>query len=610
MPGRDVSMEIISNKAGAPYNFVPLNDTVISGEKVPDGDRYYDNEDRITGYISYELETLTPLFIGKGSDNTDQTDQTDQKVTREFFSPAGKVRIPGSSLRGMIRTMVEIVSWGKFGATDKDRKLYFRAVGEKGSLGKHYRKVMLDENDHCFPRIKAGLLIQIFTDKYIISPSANIYRVQFDIENRKAAKSDIALQEFDFKKIYFIPAIPKTHTHFRLDKATGKKKPFLLKYAEVTEVSESEMNGYKEGFLISSGNLGIKKHMHWIIDLPDFSKQIPIDAKVIDDYRKDVSRDDKSDLFRRLDKDPGGVPCFYITDTSGKVFSFGFTGMFRLAYDLTIGDHIIPQQLLDDNLADITENVFGTASMSNIIASRVFFEDAVLISEKQYDSEVFLNLLSPKPTTFQHYLEQEKNVSKKELKHWNHTGAKIRGYKLYWHKNIDLHDKTENKKLGQKIRPIKHGTFKGKIRFENLTKIELGTLLFALDLPSGLHHKLGMGKPCGFGSVKISPRLFVSNRKERYRRLFENSGWYLAEKEEKDKEKYKQEFQKYILEQLKLNKESLWDIDRMKELSAMLNYSNIKLYNWLKNYMPLKRFEDRLVLPLATEVANPTEKQR
>ena len=47
---------------------------------------------------------------------------------------------------------------------------------------------------------------------------------------------------------------------------------------------------------------------------------------------------------------------------------------------------------------------------------------------------VYLKILSnPKPTTFQHYLEQKSNAPN-QLNHWNCKEAKIRGYKLYWHR--------------------------------------------------------------------------------------------------------------------------------------------------------------------------------
>ena len=58
---------------------------------------------------------------------------------------------------------------------------------------------------------------------------------------------------------------------------------------------------------------------------------------------------------------------------------------------------------------------------------------------------------------------------------------------------------------------VKTGTrFFLEIDVTNLSRVELGALLFLLTLPPGHHHRLGGGKPLGFGSVRLEiadPRL-------------------------------------------------------------------------------------------------------
>ncbi len=52
---------------------------------------------------------------------------------------------------------------------------------------------------------------------------------------------------------------------------------------------------------------------------------------------------------------------------------------------------------------------------------------------------------------------------------------------------------------------VKSGTrFGFDIHVANLTKVELGALLFLLQLPEGHYHRFGGGKPLGFGSVRLS----------------------------------------------------------------------------------------------------------
>ena len=93
---------------------------------------------------------------------------------------------------------------------------------------------------------------------------------------------------------------------------------------------------------------------------------------------------------------------------------------------------------------------------------------------------------------------------------------KLRGRKVYLHhKNFQQSNATTSGKAEPKTKRnrtitkhVKPGTkFSTHIRFDNLTGFELGALLYLLNLPDELHHRLGMGKPLGFGSVRISADL-------------------------------------------------------------------------------------------------------
>ncbi len=118
------------------------------------------------------------------------------------------------------------------------------------------------------------------------------------------------------------------------------------------------------------------------------------------------------------------------------------------------------------------------------------------------------------------------------------------------------------------IEPIMTGTFTGKIRFENLTDIELGSLLFALDLPKGCAHKIGMGKPLGLGSVRITPHLYLSSRghdNTRYQNFSNEWGNHPAEENTK-MTSFKKRFEEYILKKIGADDMNrLWEHDRFKE---------------------------------------------
>jgi len=612
------------SKAHAPYNFITLNNKVVQGQERPDFDSYYKQDkdnglQRYNGYLDCRLETITPLYIrdtytmeelkAKESDNK----EIDNKDNPEFFSPTGKPSIPGSSLRGMIRTLVEIMSWGKFGFYDKDQKLFFRAVADTTAIGNYYRKLMLNQKENYFPNFRAGILKKINNDDYRIYPSKTInetqmYRVNFDNRTRRIADSDIKLEEFSFSNIYFKPTTPEDHTHYDF-----RRQPYKLKYALVTEISTEPLEGYVEGIIISSGNFANKKHYHWIINMPESTDSYINATSAVKQYDKDENRDERVNLLRYLDNNPDGVPCFYITtETGDKVF--GHTGLFRIPYLYNIDDHI-STELKNEEIVDIPEAIFGKTSKDIAFASRVFFEDAALESGQ---NDVYLSeqpmipkiLSTPKPTTFQHYLEQDPNSGKQNLNHWNTKEANIRGNKLYWHQkalNWQFDGDVEKyKKLLTSIRPVKpHTKFKFKIRFENLSEVELGSILYALDLPEGHYHKLGMGKPLGLGSVKMTPKLFLIDRENRYSKLLNDENWNLGIKEVEMQE-FKDAFETYILKNINENK-PLWELDRMKQLKTMLDWSNTNINGWHKKteYMsiePYNEFKTRDVLQKPTEI--------
>ncbi|MBE3571264.1 MAG: TIGR03986 family CRISPR-associated RAMP protein, partial [Bacillales bacterium] len=535
----DINADVKAAKA--PYNFVPLNHCVVETQQAPDFDKYHN--DRYTGHIDLEIETLTPLYIR----NTNEKGESDP----DFFNINGQYKIPGSSLRGMIRTLVEIVSFGKFHYYD-DERLYYRGLADILSLRKHYQEKINKE-------VRAGYL------------------------NYDSSK----------KQFYIIP-VQKTDSNNQLG---------YEKINDTTKEFDYEMQD-DECWIVWSGKMGNTKKHNWRIYPPDIDKEkIYISNKDIDYYKKDLNRNIPIDilksakekyLFKNNDHNndhkikkirfENGVPIFfvkYIDFNNEERIAFGHTRYFRLPYEKTIGDHI-PKNLKNTDTTDFAEAIFGKEDKW---ASRVFFEDADLLDnhENAFLPKTSPKILSePKPTTFQHYLEQPENVNRNNLKHWD-DDTNIRGYKIYWHRKTSSDSNNpyswnEGKvilddKQHTVIRPVKENKkFKGRIRFENLSKEELGALLFVLYLPENCHHKLGMGKPLGLGSVKIRPKVFIIDKKESYRKLFndEQNVFFISLKEIENPNYFKTAFEDFILKKIsnsdKSNATKLWDTPRLKEL--------------------------------------------
>lgn len=625
--------EIERKSAKAPYNFVQLPHKIVPAPDLKDEffGRFYDYDKcgrkRYTGYIDLSIKTLTPLYIRREKDESD------------FFRAGNSVRIPGSSLRGMTRTLLEIVSYSRFKFYD-DQRFFYRAVADTSALGKAYRNFFVGEDG--IYKFKAGLLKEK-KGKYFIYPSktlkgTQIYRVENELISKKLADFDRYRDVYRIEKVCFKPAEIREHKHSNNTR---------LNYAKIDcfcEESKKELCPVKSdakccvmGYLIITGPLGKKKHMQWVINEEDGNIKKEVPKEVIENYRQDKNRGEGYDVLAKLAEE-GKVPVFYLCDEKGEVVYIGHTGFFRINYRYTVSDHI-PEYVLDNNdvAIDFAEAIFGKESK---FASRVFFEDAEIVGEE----DAFLpetspkRLALPKPTAFQHYLEQPcgAKTSKKDLKTWNDKNAFIRGYKLYWHRKVpdfpegklgEYSWNTGEKRYGNGdtiIKPIKSGKcFKGRIRFENLLEEELGALLFVLDLPEGCAHKLGMGKPLGLGSVSIKPELFLIDRKKRYKKLFENGRWNLGEEKAdiKDMEKFKKAFENYILQHIDSEVDSeaiskLWDIERLKQLKLMLSFKSFNSSEkGLENtrYMLIgcrgnkclvdgNEFKERFVLPKPDEV--------
>ncbi len=552
---------------------------------------------RNNGWIDVEIEAITPLYIRGTLTESEVKQQADIKEVEQdldskdkprdsknkpdFFAPVKRISIPGSSLRGMTRNMVEIVSFGKFEFFE-DRRLYYRGLADQSNLREEYQSKMSS-----FDRQKRRAQYNF---------SVGVLRKSTNPKENKGLHFEIKSSGDRFDRIL------KSEAKSRVERNGEKYEEFKF---------------YRLGkdFLVVSGNMPNKKY-DWLIYYPhDDAEIIAIDTEDIRNYEQDRTRGKRVTDMRMLDKARKGeeVPCFFVRwkekdkkedEKDKNRVSFGHTGMFRLAYEKTIDDHIKQEE--DKDKIDFAEAIFGNEKTHS---GRVFFEDAFLIDgqgDPQLEARSPKILSSPKPTTFQQYLVQN-STEKKELNHYN-SNSSIRGYKCYWHKSGEDEKWVQTDKLIEKndkqytsIQPVKPGTrFHGRIRFENLSNEELGALLFALDLPKGCGHKLGMGKPLGLGSISVTPTLYLSDVKKRYREFF--AEWYNDVPMSNELDEKKQVFERYVLGQLGESKlDRLWETDRLHELLVMLRYDlgkNLEK-NGKNRYFTIEKneFKDRHILP-------------
>jgi len=533
----------------APYNFVPLPEKVycveegieVGGEKVKPWERHDEFIPGANhGWIDMEIRTLTPLFI-RGAvtkDNRGRWDSRDTRVSPEpFLTADGKPAIPGSSLRGMVRTLVEILSFAKIQPVN-DQKPFFRTVSDD-RIGKEYRARVLRGGQK-----PTGGFLRRQGDSWSIAP-CGVVRVSRDVLSSAGMRFSGG-------------------PNYTPDWRYQHKDCWVRKSSESDEVEEIKFDnlkrdGWIRGRLVLTGNAPNKTREFVFLDEDPASSRIRIPEEIWERFHDDQITQWQERAFPANKPATGcrriagglcdGELVFFLQDDSqktednpdGLVF-LGRAQMFRFPYDLSPAE-LVPDPIRNAGL-DLAEAMFGRVGKDKkAIKGRVFFEDAVASDggPRRLEEVIVPRVLSsPKVTTFQHYLTQDGTKGKDELTTYL-TGDQttIRGHKLYWHrwdsnqglaqvKESQQHEQlledlsSQNPRDSQHtiIRPVKAGViFKGRIRFENLTDLELGALLSALQLPEGCAHRLGMGKPLGLGSVQITARLHLIDRSRRY------TGW-------------------------------------------------------------------------------------
>lgn len=615
-----------ARRALAPYNFVELPERIARVSPVPENlwerfpqalpplqDRFDGN--RHSGWIDCCITTASPVYVRAALTAQQATEGKKAKDLSEFFyvqEPDQPV-IPGSTLRGMFRALIEIVSYSKVSDVT-DAKLIYRAVGDTTSHGERYRdRVMTDHKDKQYtPRVLGGHIIRRGSDWYI-QPACEVNGTTFAVLKQPARETFY----FDNLKKR-LACLEHCHNAYRVYVKVGPyqfqdvRGGFIsVRQALAYDPSPVPKTGWVEGTLALSGPMASKRSEAVIFVPGPASDALRLSDDQIADYREQISKEQK-----KLLGDNGalndGQPVFYTLNDDGTVEFFGHCRMLRLPYPKSPRD-FVPEELRREAEIDLTEAIFGFTRQTpsrqvNAYAGRLSFSDARLLPDQQ---DIWLLphrpitpriLGTPKPTSFQHYLVQtqpnrfqvgrdRRGHPKFETRLADYTDANtvIRGHKLYWHKgavtldDIELQQDPQGKakdKVMTAIRPVRVDVkFNFRIRFDNLSDVELGVLLWVLQIAADERYRLsvGMGKPLGLGAVKIESDLKLIDREARYTTLFDADNWAEGIKDEKTTTDVRQRavpaFERFVLAQLNQpSARRLDELERIRQLLAMLSW--------------------------------------
>lgn len=492
----------------APYNFVPLENRAFYPSWANHISQDIPFEDGVSGSIEYTIEAETPIFVRNG--------YTDRKDSDTKFSqtPNGQYFIPGTSIKGEIRNVLEILSFGKMTQV-QDARFGIRDLSNNPE-GRFYRQKI--QNVHCGWLYKR--LAKDGSEEYLINDCGTPGRIAPEVIdehygtalaafgqnlalNRQYADNDdeeklrsaynkyenilnISLESQDIEKRLSgtFSTVPDNYNRIIADFSSNGKKGCIVVTGQPSRREPERRRGKYYEFVFFESNTNEK-----------------VESQIIDDFITIHKNNyDYKNIWKRYLNEGKRVPVFFMRRNGnlGPIDAIGLAYMFRIPTANFIKG-AIPIELQSNRRKDLAECIFGTAKESlKQLKGRVNISHAFACGTPNKCGIVTTVLGSPKPSYGPLYASSGT---------WNDANAQIKGRKRYPVRTTLLPPNEGTDSQTCKFIPLDQGTsFKGRITFHNLKECELGALIAALTFNGhpDCCHSIGEAKPLGYGKVKIS----------------------------------------------------------------------------------------------------------
>ena len=575
------------NKFVNPYAFISL--VGKCNKESFDIRKFYENNNLLTGWLDCTIETKTLTFIPNTSNDEAfyKNGNDENKKSYDFFSYEDlssrsdlkniyqEPVIPGSEIRGVIRSAYEALTNSCLSSIDETSVLHKRNNNPK----------------------KPGILKKIGNEWKLFSAEKVMLKY-------KSCDSD-PVKIFDISKYN-----EGQKVYITKSKDKYKNKGFMP--YTVTQISNEKFDKSLEGYFHKGEDFGKKKH----------HESVFIERSIIKVIEKDVVNRLKNVV--EIYQNNGLYNHYMIDGKNNSIYLVYYSDDYEYLSPACITREVFKNRLnnIIEKQGDFgpckstkhiceTCRVFGMVGSEKSLASRVRFSNAIVNkknSEKDYYNDIIIlsELASPKISATEFYLEKPDDSVL-----WNYDYAyaafgknkliekyypKINGRKFYWHLKPSI-DKSyytfEEKNINDKwndrnvvVRPLKPDiSFTTKIYFDKITEEELIKLISILNLKISKNddnencHKIGMGKPIGFGSIKID----VSKINFRTISISDDTIKYKINK--KTSEDYSSEIDK-ILNSDKENVKELLKITDFKNRPQNVRYpvaedeGSYEVYNW------------------------------
>ena len=519
-----------------PYSFVPFSYKINEeGHKKTKQDQYLSESDKyVSGWLDIDIHIKTPLIIPDGAHPTyykliQDGDSKRKILSNETFTPRDTreknnahvcysfqklpnsegvldYAIPGSELRGAVRSAYESVTDSCFPFLLKDRQRISQRVPVFGAL---HRRGLL-----CFE----GGKWKLYSAKTVGTDEVKIQRSERMVPKPgRTIKEDV----FTLLKVSGGTLTEKTGSF-------SKANNGVVQYNIPVDISKTYHVAYLQK------NELIKE---WSNNEPYENMCSVLDRDSVIGNNNHPNQGPNRDLKAALDKEREGknhgygVPVYYFYvipdgsdgDGNDKLVYLSNSAIGRIAQRRKWND-IIGDYKPCDGKGELCPAclLFGTKEGEGL-KGRVRFTDAFSDDELEIEKHCLGILGGPRPSAFEYYLNRPFD----KATYWNFDfygvkttrGDKVvteykhlekatpRGRKFYWHSQAQNEATPSN--LNSTMNSISKGTFHSKVFFDGITNEQLNDLMWVITMgdnskDSSLQYKLGHAKPLGYGSCKLT----------------------------------------------------------------------------------------------------------
>lgn len=489
----------------APYNFVPLNKEVFYpswADKVSHDLPFSDGE---SGEIDITITAKSPIFI---KDNLNK---------EEFCQHNGQYYIPSSSVKGMIRNVLEIMSFSKMRNEIFDDNTY--AVRDLSEATNFYMTEMKKET--------FGGWLKKSENGYVIEDCGEVGRIRHEqidkalnvefskyfkdkVFDAKNSKHKTSKYKYDLVKNKDLN-IPLSKSFKSTTNAKYDNRVFYNYEKDSKNIATLVLTGQPTPRK-DTGKMGDGKGYEFLFFA--HKAELKVEEEVLENFkfayfdkRKTEPKESPDwSYWKEKLNDGEKIPVFF-QKNGLKIKHFGLSYLYKLPYSHSIKDGIPKSHFESDDL-DLPQTIFGFVDKKSnkALKGRVQFSHFKAVSNINILEPRTEILGTPRASYYPNYILQKDG---KLYSTYMDSNFEIAGRKRYPIHNSNQTTKTiltDNDNVGVTFSPLKDGVvFKGKLRYHNLKKAELGAILSALTFHNTpkTFHNIGMAKSLGYGKIEV-----------------------------------------------------------------------------------------------------------